>query len=209
MSEITIPVLMRATGADEPRARMWRAYLQAAADQYSINTPRQIASWLANIGVESAHLSATVENLNYTQAARLVAVFPRSFPSTGAAMPYVGNPEKIANRVYAGRLGNGDEASGDGWKYRGRGLIQLTGRTNYARYCEAAGLDVNTDAGQIALPEHAAKSAGWYWRQAGCAPAADSGMWLAVRKAINGPAALEAAAVENATRAVLTMMGAA
>lgn len=97
-----------------------------------INTPQQRAAFLAQVAVESQESQNTTENLNYTTAQRLQEVFGRSrFPTPAAAAPYLRSPEALGNRVYANRNGNGDEASGDGYRYRGRGFMQTTGRENY------------------------------------------------------------------------------
>ena len=109
----------------------WAGPLNAAMERFEINTPPRVAAFLAQVAHESGELARLVENLNYT-AARLVAVWPTKFPTVEAAQPYERNPERLANRVYAKRLGNGDTASGDGWRFRGRGLIQLTGRNHLA-----------------------------------------------------------------------------
>src|SRR6185436_4674356 len=118
------------------RVEVWTPALNAAMERFEITTPYRAAAFLAQVAHESAEFSRLTENLSYT-AARLCAVWPGRFPTLQAAQPYERNPELLANYVYARRLGNGDAASGDGWRFRGRGLIQLTGRGNY-RSCGAA-----------------------------------------------------------------------
>lgn len=123
---------------------------------HGINTNERRAAFLAQVSVESGQLHRVEENLNYS-AARLQVVWPRRFPNAAAAQPYAHDPEALANQTYANRLGNGNAASGDGWRYRGRGLMQTTGRSNY----RAAGFENNPEA--LADPVTAADSAGRFW----------------------------------------------
>lgn len=136
--------------------------LNDAMQEYKINTPARQRAFLANVAVESAQLSTTVENLNYS-AEGLLKIFPTHFTSEEALI-YARQPEKIANRAYANRLGNGDEASGDGWKYRGTGLLQATGKT--LQEILATVIGCSTD--NLALPLFAAKGAGYTWKSKGC-----------------------------------------
>lgn len=110
----------------------WTRPLSQACERFEINTVPRIAAFLGQVAVESAELNRVEENLIYSPQ-RIVAVWPSRFASVEAALPYGRNPEKLANRVYANRMGNGPESSGDGFRYRGRGLIQVTGRGNYER----------------------------------------------------------------------------
>jgi len=130
--------------------------LNTARRVHGINTNERRAAFLAQISAESGQLRNVEENLNYS-APRLRVVWPRRFPTAEAAAPYAGNPEALGNRVYADRLGNGDEQSGDGYRYRGRGLMQTTGRYNY----RMAGFENDPDA--LARPITAADSAGLFW----------------------------------------------
>lgn len=133
-------------------------------NDYSINNINRIAMILAQLAHESANFSVTTENLNYSANA-LTAVFPKYFNNINAN-EYARKPEKIANRVYANRMGNGDEASGDGWKYRGRGFIQLTGKDNYAafaKYMDDPSILENPD--QAAECHYAVMSALWFWKK--------------------------------------------
>ena len=130
--------------------------LNSAMTAHGITAPEQRAAFLAQIAVESGDLNNTSENLNYS-AQRLTHVWPRRFPNVAAAAPYAHNPEALGNRTYADRLGNGDEASGDGYRYRGRGLMQVTGRDNYRRL----GFEDNPDA--LANPITAADTAATFW----------------------------------------------
>lgn len=156
-------------GADADR---WLEPLNAAMASWEINSPQRIAAFLAQIAHESAGLTRLEENLRYS-AKRLCQVWPKRFPSLQVAAPYANNPEKLANRVYAGRLGNGDEASGDGWRYRGRGLIQLTGRSNYASCGKALDIDLDETPDVLAEPTTASLSAAWFWSSRGLNELAD------------------------------------
>jgi putative chitinase len=138
------------------RVGRYLAPLNAAMQLHGINTTTRRAAFLAQVSVESGQLHNVVENLNYS-ASRLRVVWPKRFRSDETARNYAHNPEALANKVYADRLGNGDEASGDGYRYRGRGLMQTTGRSNY----RSAGFENNPDA--LADPTTAADSAGRFW----------------------------------------------
>jgi len=144
----------------------------AAADRYvdvlnqamavrGINTPEQRAAFLAQVSAETGQLQRLVEGMNYSSAQLIQKTWPRRFPTEAAAAPYVHNPEALANRVYANRNGNGDEASGDGYRFRGRGFAQTTGRGNY----RAVGFEDNPEA--LAEPQNAANSAAAYWQSHG------------------------------------------
>lgn len=135
--------------------------LNQAMAAHGINTPTQRAAFLAEVSAESKQLRSTVEDLDYYSARRIQQVWPRHFPTEAAAAPYVHNPEALANRVYAGVNGNGDEASGDGYRYRGRGSIQVTGRENYRR----VGFENNPEA--LAEAQNAADSAAAWWQNHG------------------------------------------
>lgn len=146
------------------KAEEWVDAINTTFETFGIETPEQQASFLGQCGHESAGFTALVENLNY-KAESLMKVWPKRFPSLEMAMEYNRQPEKIANHVYAGRMGNGDEGSGDGWAYRGRGLIQLTGRDNYRACGEALGVDLESDPDLVSTPMYAALSAGWFWHK--------------------------------------------
>lgn len=157
-----------------PRANAgtWLEPLNAAMGEWAIDSPQRMAAFLAQVAHESSELNRLEENLNYS-AKRLRAVWPKRFPNLKVAQQFAGNPEKLANRVYAGRLGNGDEASGDGWKYRGRGLIQLTGKSNYTSCGNALGVDLVASPELLLQPAQAARSAAWFWNSRGLNELAD------------------------------------
>jgi putative chitinase len=150
----------------------WVNPLSQAMTRFEINTPSRIAAFLAQIAHESAETTILTENLNYS-ALRLTQVWPQRFPRLETALPYAKNPEKLANFVYAGRGGNGNAASGDGWRYRGRGLFQLTTKDNY----RLAGLSLNLPLVEkpdlVTSPEVAALTAAQFWQRLGLNVLAD------------------------------------
>jgi putative chitinase len=167
------------------RAARLAPAMAAAMARHAIGTPLRAAHFLAQCAHESAGFTRMEENLNYSRL-RLLAVFPTHYHDHGLAALHARHPEKVANHVYAGRLGNGPEASGDGWKYRGRGLIQLTGRLNYARFSKATGWDAEGDPSLLVAPEGAAESAAWFWADRGVNKAADADDIVAVTRLVNG-----------------------
>lgn len=158
--------------------------LAEACAEWGIDTPLRLAAFLAQIAHESGQLRALVENLNYSAEA-LLRVFPRHFEARQAAT-YARHPDRIASRVYANRMGNGDEASGDGWRYRGRGLIQVTGKANYAACGPALGLDLIAQPELLEQPGPAARSAGWFWHWNGLNRPADARDIETITRRING-----------------------
>lgn len=161
---------------EENRAK-YASPLRLAMMRYNIDNPNRIRAFLAQIGHESGQLSTVVENLNYSAKA-LRSVFGKYFKTDAEAQQYARKPEAIANVVYANRLGNGDTKSGDGWKYRGRGLIQITGKSNYNEasqkmYALPLGVDFVDEPELLATPEYAAQSAAWWWENAGLNAIAD------------------------------------
>lgn len=153
--------------------------------RWKITDKWETCAFLANIVHESGGLRVFSENLNYS-AERLLVVFPKYFKTQAEATAYGRQPQKIANRVYASRMGNGDEASGDGYRYRGRGAIQLTGHNNYRDYGKAAGFDALAYPDRLAEPEHAIGSAGWFWVDRGVKLIAQRSDINAVTRAVNG-----------------------
>ena len=163
----------------------WHKALSQLLPDYEINTPQRIASFIAQCAHESGSFVFLTENLNY-KAESLMKVFPKYFTEMSVAKAYEKKPEKIANKIYANRMGNGDEASGDGYKYRGRGLIQLTGKTNYEWF--AASIEVKPEEASAYLEtfEGAAQSACWFWESNNLNKEADSGDIKLMTKKING-----------------------
>lgn len=174
-----------ATAAMCPLARAvrWGPYVRRAMERFEIHTPRRIALFLGQVGHESTSLLRVEENLNYS-ASGLLSTFGRYFTAAEAAQ-YARQPRRIASRAYANRLGNGSEASGDGWTYRGRGLIQCTGRNNYQRMSVLLGLPLLASPHLLTELEHAAESAAAYWHDNGLNALADTGDVLAVSRKIN------------------------
>ena len=154
------------------------------AAEFGITTPLRWAHYLAQVAHESGGLRQTEENLSYS-AEGLLKTFPKYF-TKAYVNAYARQPQRIAGRVYANRMGNGAEATGDGWKYRGRGLIQLTGRTNYTVYRSYCGYDVVKDPDLLAKPVGAIRSSMWFWRNRGLNELADKNDLVAITKRING-----------------------
>jgi putative chitinase len=163
----------------------WYEAICEICPEYEINTPQRLAAFLAQCAHESGNFIFLKENLNY-KAASLRRVFPKYFPDDATANQYANKPQMIANRVYANRMGNGDEASGDGWKFCGRGLIQLTGKNNYTFF--AGSLDIPLDEASEYLEtfEGALQSACFFWEQNKLNQYADTGDILTMTKRING-----------------------
>ena len=158
------------------------------AAKFQINTPLRLAHFLAQCGHESGGFRLTQENLNYS-AKGLNGIFKKYFPTEASAAAYARNPQKIANKVYANRMDNGSEASGDGYKFRGRGYIQLTGRANYTLFGKAIGEDIVNNP-DIVSGKHALLSAAWFWSKNGLNKLADGGATDAtvtsITKRVNG-----------------------
>jgi putative chitinase len=145
---------------------LWVEPIKAACMRWGIDTMREVAAFLAQAGHESSGLTRLSENLNY-RAERLCQVWPKRFPSVGFAQSYAGNPEKLANYVYASRLGNGPPESGDGFRFRGYGPFQLTGRNNHTAFAAAIGMPLEQATSYIRTREGAAMSAAWFWHENG------------------------------------------
>lgn len=154
-------------------------------EEFTIDTPERLAAFLAQTCYESNNFNSIVENLNYS-ANGLVKVFPKYFPTIEKAMVYERQPEKIANYVYANRMGNGSEHTGDGWRYKGRGLIQLTGKTNYMNCGNSLGVALIDMPNYLESPIGAARSAGWYWNLRNLNALADVRNFNEITKKING-----------------------
>lgn len=166
----------------------WTAALNKVLPEYEINTPGRVAAFLAQTAHESAGFTALKENLNY-RATSLRKVFGKYFPNDSIAEEYANKPNKqeaIANRVYANRMGNGDEASGDGYRYCGRGLIQLTGRNNYQAFADSTGMNIDDVPDYLETPEGAVASACWFWKTNKLNRYADDNDITTLTKRING-----------------------
>jgi len=175
--EILIAVDSRAT----PNAAKVAAALNLACREFSITAPAEVAALIGVCTVETGGWNVLAENLNYSTAAQLVKIFPSRFATEAAATPYLHAPEKLANHVYANRNGNGDEATGDGWRYRGRGYI------NYAACMLALYGRSDADPDLLLTPEGAARSAAWFWVTTHCGQALRSSGMDAVTRIVNGP----------------------
>jgi putative chitinase len=158
--------------------------LSETLGQYQITTLQRVSMFLAQVGQESNGFSVWEENLNYS-AQGLLQTFPSHF-SPALAAAYARQPQRIANRVYADRLGNGPESSGDGWKYRGRGAIQITGKANYAAFGASRNLDADGALALLSNQHGGLDAAGWFWDNHSLNALADTGNVMAVTKVING-----------------------
>ena len=166
----------------------WYEALCQILPDYEIDTPQRVAAFLAQCAHESGGFKALKENLNY-RAETLRKIFPKYFPTDDIANQYASLPNKqeaIANRVYANRMGNGDEHSGDGFRYCGRGLIQLTGKQNYTKFAESLEIPVEEASEFLSTFEGAIQSACWFWESNNLNQYADSGDILTMTKRING-----------------------
>jgi putative chitinase len=163
----------------------WVDALNETFQRFNILTPHQQASFIGQAGHESGNFRMLEENLNY-RAETLMKVWPKRFPTLEFAKQYEKNPKKIANSVYANRMGNRDEASGDGFRFRGRGLFQLTGHSGYYHAGQALGEDFVMNPDLVATPKYAAMTAGWFWNTHKLNQYADRTDFLMMTKKING-----------------------
>jgi putative chitinase len=165
----------------------WYNNLVNILPEYDIDTPKRVAAFMAQCGHESGGFTLMQENLNYS-AKGLVGTFKKYFPTEADAKPYERKPQMIANRVYANRMGNGDEASGEGWYFRGRGIVQITGKNNYTK-CSQSLFENNVlveNPDLLLESEYAIHSACWFWSAARLNELADSGDIKTMTKRING-----------------------
>ena len=163
----------------------WFKVLDQALPDYEINMPQRIAAFLAQCAHESGGFTAIQENLNY-KAESLVRVWPKYFPNMEIANQYAHNQEKIANRAYANRMGNGPEESGDGWAHCGRGLIQLTGRANYQAFADSIQISIDDATEYLKTFEGCVQSACWFWENNNLNKWADEGNIEKMTRIING-----------------------
>lgn len=164
----------------------WFYALEKTLPIWNINTPARVAGFISQVAHESGNFMIVEENLNYSSS-RLDEIFPKYFRNAGRdASEYSGKPEKIANVVYANRMGNGDEASGDGWKYRGRGLIQLTGKYNYAAFAKVMGMSLDEVIEYMQTKKGSVDSAAWFWDSRNLNQEADEHDVRSMTRLING-----------------------
>lgn len=168
-----------------PLADEFAGPLNAAQMEFGISSKARQASFLSQIAHESGQLRSLQENLNYS-ADGLMKTWPSRFPTREIALEYARQPEKIANKVYANRMGNGDEASGDGWRFRGASLIQLTGKDNQSACARNFNIPLCDVGDWLRTPIGASRSAAWFWRTHKLNELADKGDQTAIRKVVNG-----------------------
>lgn len=188
---ITVATLI-AAGVAPTQARQFAEPLAAACQRFGITGPARTGAFIAQCRVESAGFTQLEEGLHYRDPARIMRIFPSRVPSLMVAQRLAGNPKELANTVYAGRLGNGDKDSGDGWRYRGRGLKQLTGRSNYTDAATELGRPYVEQPDLVAQPEDACLTAAWFWASNKLSILADSAQWDAITRVVNGPGMLQA-----------------
>jgi len=181
--QITQQQLQQCIG-NNPYLEHWAEALNKILPDYEIDTPQRVAAFIAQSAHESGNFTALHENLNY-RPETLRKIFPKYFTDASAAQ-FAHNPEAIANRVYANRMGNGDEASGDGFRYCGRGLIQLTGKSNYQAFADSLEMDIDAVPEFLQTFEGAIQSACWFWESNNLNQYADTGDILTMTKRING-----------------------
>ena len=164
------------------------AQIPGVMESFGVNTPLRLAHFLAQCGHESGGFRLTQENLNYS-AKGLIGIFKKYFPTQALADAYARKPEKIANKVYGNRMGNGPESSGEGFKFRGRGYIQLTGKQNYTAFDAAVPDDILANPDLVST-KHALASAAWFWKKNGLNLIADTGssteVVTKITKRVNG-----------------------
>jgi putative chitinase len=163
----------------------WVDALNATFQRFNIDTPVRQASFIGQCGHECGNFKILEENLNY-RAEALMRLWKSRFPTIEIANEYARNPKKIANKVYASRMGNRDESSGDGFRFRGRGCIQLTGHANYFHAGKACGVDFVMEPDLVATPQYAAMTAGWFWDTHKLNQFADVRDFKTMTKKING-----------------------
>jgi len=202
LENLTVEQLQICTGSNKSNAEVFLPYVKEVCKSFGINTPKRLAAFLSQVGHESAGLSCLQENLNYS-ADGLANVWPKRYaktlqngvyaknsvgrylPST-LALKIARKPVLIANNCYANRMGNGDEASGEGWKFRGRGLKQLTGKSNYAQLTLETGIDFISNPDLLLQPSYGVISACWFWKVNNLEYYADKEDIEGLTKKING-----------------------
>jgi len=179
----------------------WVDPLNETFQKFNILTPRQQGAFLGQCGHECGNFKILTENLNY-RAETLCKLWPKRFPTLEFAKQYEKNPQRIANSVYANRMGNRDEASGDGFRFRGRGAIQLTGHSSYFHAGQACGIDFVMNPDLVATPKYAAITAGWFWSTHNCNNLAEGQDWIGLTKKINGGTIGLKERIEHTERAI-------
>lgn len=164
---------------------VWYAELAEMLPIFDITSVRRVAAFLAQTSHESGGYALLEENLSY-KPETIRRVWPKRFPTVESAQPYARNPEALANKVYGGRMGNGPEESGEGYFYRGRGILQITGKNNYQEFANYAGIAVEDAPGYIETPRGAVHSACWFWTVNDLNPYADVEDFEEMTKRING-----------------------
>ena len=182
--EITREQLQACIG-NNPYLDNWVHALNEILPDYEINTPQRVAAFVAQCAHESGNFKFLTENLNY-RAVTLRKLFSKYFPTDALAQEYEKKPEKIANRIYGGRMGNGPEETGDGFRYCGRGLIQLTGKANYQNFADSIETPVEEVSEYLQTFEGAVQSACWFWESNNLNALADAGDIKMMTKRING-----------------------
>lgn len=201
---ITLPQLI-AAGITPTVARAFLPHLVEAFARYDISTPRRMAAFIGQCSHESSGFTRLEENLYYTDPARVAAMFS-ALREIETAKRYLRNPKALATVAYASRNGNGPAETGDGWTYRGRGLIQLTGRGNYRKAAVGTDLPCESRPDVVAEPLGAAFTSAWYWHANGLNAAADAWQLDAVTRGVNGKAMLHHAdRVERSNRALVAL----
>lgn len=212
MTDVTSEKLSAALAKVLPHVDVatWVPALMAGFTQFQVLSARRVAAAIGQFAQEAGtSFHELVEYLDYSTPERLHSVFKGRFPTVDAARPYVHAPQKLANHVYSGRLGNGDEASGDGWQFRGRGLIQLTGRSEYTKFAQAIGKTPKQASDMCETPAGAALSGCWYLSSRHCLTMADAWHIDDITRAVNGRAMLGAAERRDRANQMLKALGGA
>ncbi len=182
---ITVEKLI-ACGVHPTQAKVYSPLLNSVFLEFKIDTVNKQAAFIAQVMHESRNFTATEESLFYSNPARISEVWPTRFPTAASASHLAKNPQKLANAVYSNRMGNGSPESGDGWKYRGRGLLQVTGKSMYGALSLELDIDCLNCPEMLATYELAARSAGWVWVLKGCNIIMANGEFDKTTKVING-----------------------
>lgn len=184
MFPLTPEQLCGATGCTLVAGRAWEPHINAALARWQIDSPARMAAWIAQCSHESMRFSTLSENLRYLSPEQLCRVWPSRFPSIASTQGCIDNPVELADRVYRGRMGNA--LPGDGFRFRGRGLLAITGRDSYTACAAALGIDCVTTPDMLLQPEHAAMGAAWWWSSRDLNDLADRRDFVRITRVING-----------------------